>query len=72
MIRTEALTKMYGKLTAVNRINLNIPDGQIYGFLGPNGAGKTSTIMMLLGMTRPTSGQIPVRRVVHSGPAGPP
>lgn len=58
VIRTEALTKMYGKLTAVNRINLNIPDGQIYGFLGPNGAGKTSTIMMLLGMTRPTSGQI--------------
>ena len=58
MIQTNELTKMYGDFTAVNKINLNIPEGQVYGFLGPNGAGKTSTIMMLLGMTSPTSGEI--------------
>jgi ABC-type multidrug transport system ATPase subunit len=58
MIQTNELTKKYGDFTAVNRVNLNIPEGQIYGFLGPNGAGKTSTIMMLLGMTSPTSGEI--------------
>jgi ABC-2 type transport system ATP-binding protein len=58
MIQTKELTKMYGDFTAVNKINLNIPAGQVYGFLGPNGAGKTSTIMMLLGMTSPTSGEI--------------
>jgi len=58
VIRTHELTKQYGEVTAVNKINLNIPQGQIYGFLGPNGAGKTTTIMMLLGMTSPTSGEI--------------
>ncbi len=58
MIQTKELTKKYGDFTAVNKINLNIPEGEIYGFLGPNGAGKTSTIMMLLGMTSPTSGEI--------------
>ncbi len=58
MIQTKELTKKYGDFTAVNKLNLNIPEGQIYGFLGPNGAGKTSTIMMLLGMTSPTSGEI--------------
>ena len=58
MIRTNNLTKKYGDVTAVDSIDLNIPKGEIYGFLGPNGAGKTSTIMMLLGITRPTSGDI--------------
>ncbi len=58
MIQTKELTKKYGDFTAVNKLNLNIPEGEIYGFLGPNGAGKTSTIMMLLGMTSPTSGEI--------------
>lgn len=58
MIRTRALTKKYGSFVAVNGINLNIPAGEIYGFLGPNGAGKTSTILMLLGINRPTSGEI--------------
>ena len=58
MIQTNELTKKYGDFTAVNKISLNIPAGQVYGFLGPNGAGKTSTIMMLLGMTSPTSGEI--------------
>lgn len=58
MIQTRALVKRYGSFTAVNGIDLSIHPGEIYGFLGPNGAGKTSTIMMLLGITRPTSGEI--------------
>ncbi len=58
MIRTKGLTKQYGKFTAVDNVNLNIPAGEIYGFLGPNGAGKTSTIMMLLGIAKPTAGEI--------------
>jgi ABC-type multidrug transport system ATPase subunit len=58
MIRTAGLVKRYGSFTAVDGIDLNIPRGEIYGFLGPNGAGKTSTIMMLLGITRPTAGEI--------------
>jgi len=58
MIQTENLTKRYGRFTAVDNISLNIPAGQIYGFLGPNGAGKTSTIMMLLGIVKPTAGRI--------------
>ena len=58
MIRTEQLTKRYGSFTAVAGIDLNIPAGEIYGFLGPNGAGKTSTIMMLLGVVKPTAGEI--------------
>jgi ABC-type multidrug transport system ATPase subunit len=58
MIRTKGLVKRYGSFTAVDGIDLNIPRGEIYGFLGPNGAGKTSTIMMLLGVSRPTAGEI--------------
>jgi len=58
MIQTSGLTKRYGKFTAVDGVSLNIPAGQIYGFLGPNGAGKTSTIMMLLGILKPTAGSI--------------
>jgi len=58
VIQTTNLTKKYGDFVAVDNINLNIPEGQIYGFLGPNGAGKTSTIMMLLGMSAPSSGGI--------------
>ncbi|MGO9309329.1 MAG: ABC transporter ATP-binding protein [Spirochaetia bacterium] len=58
MIRTIGLVKRYGTFTAVDGIDLNIPRGEIYGFLGPNGAGKTSTIMMLLGISPPTAGEI--------------
>jgi len=58
MIRTRQLVKRYGAFTAVDAIDLNIPRGEVYGFLGPNGAGKTSTMMMLLGITRPSSGEI--------------
>ncbi len=58
MIVTKDLTKQYGNFIAVDKVNLNIQPGEIYGFLGPNGAGKTSTIMMLLGIISPTSGEI--------------
>lgn len=56
IIRTEDLTKVYGTKTAVNHLELQIRQGEIFGLLGPNGAGKTTTILMLLGLTEPTQG----------------
>lgn len=56
VVETKELTKNYGVFTAVNKLNLKIEEGEIFGFLGPNGAGKTTTILMLLGLTEPTSG----------------
>jgi len=56
IIRTENLTKHFGKVKAVNSVSLSVKKGEIYGFLGLNGAGKTTTIRMLLGMIRPTTG----------------
>jgi ABC-2 type transport system ATP-binding protein len=58
MIQTRGLTKKFGSFTAVNRVNLEIHPGEIYGFLGPNGAGKTTTLLMLLGILRPTAGTV--------------
>ena len=57
VIKTEGLTKKYGELVAVNSLNLEIEEGEIFGLLGPNGAGKTTTILMLLGLTEPHSGK---------------
>ena len=54
------LKKVYGDLNAVNNISFDIEQGEIFGFLGPNGAGKTSTINMLIGLSRPTSGSISI------------
>jgi ABC-2 type transport system ATP-binding protein len=56
IVETKDLTKRYGRITAVDGLNLCIEEGDIFGFLGPNGAGKTTTILMLLGLTEPTSG----------------
>ena len=56
VVETVDLTKTYDGTTVVDRLNLKIPEGEIFGFLGPNGAGKTTTILMLLGLTEPTSG----------------
>ncbi len=56
MIKLVNLTKRYGKLTAVNGINLEVAQGEVFGFLGPNGAGKTTTIKMMAGLLQPTSG----------------
>ncbi|WP_048148428.1 ABC transporter ATP-binding protein [Methanolacinia paynteri] len=56
MITTRNLTKIYGEKAAVNNLNLEIGNGEVFGFLGPNGAGKSTTILMLTGMIEPTSG----------------
>jgi len=56
VIQTRELTKKYGALTAVDHLNLEIYQGEIFGLLGPNGAGKTTTTLMLLGLTEPDSG----------------
>ena len=56
IIETEGLSKRYRDKIAVNDLALQIPRGELFGFLGPNGAGKTTTILMLLGLTEPTSG----------------
>jgi ABC-2 type transport system ATP-binding protein len=58
MIRLDELTKRYGKHVAVDRLSLDVPAGEVFGFLGPNGAGKTTTIKMMAGLLRPTSGRI--------------
>jgi ABC-2 type transport system ATP-binding protein len=55
-IRTEALTRNFGKKLAVDHIDLSVQRGEIYGFLGPNGAGKSTTIRMLVTLLAPTSG----------------
>ena len=60
IIETTDLTKAYGDFIAVDKLNLKIDEGEIFGFLGPNGAGKTTTILMLLGLTEPTSGNAQV------------
>ena len=57
VIKTESLTKSYGKLTAVDHLNLEIRRGEVFGLLGPNGAGKTTTTLMLLGLTEPDEGK---------------
>jgi len=54
------LTKKYGKFTAVDHINLSIFKGEIFGLLGPNGAGKSTSILMMLGLTEPTSGKVEI------------
>jgi ABC-2 type transport system ATP-binding protein len=56
-IKTEALTKKFGKITAVDQLNLEVEEGEIFGLLGPNGAGKTTVISMLCTILKPTSGR---------------
>ena len=60
IIETKDLTKQYGDFTAVDALNLRVREGEVFGLLGPNGAGKTTTILMLLGLTEPTSGEVRV------------
>lgn len=56
VIETESLTKMYGNIVAVDRLSMSVPQGHVFGLLGPNGSGKSTTMGMLLGLVRPTSG----------------
>ncbi len=58
VIEAKALTKRYGAQVAVDRLDLTINKGEVFGLLGPNGAGKTTTILMALGLTEPTGGSI--------------
>ena len=58
MVRTEGLTKRFGAVTAVDGIDLEVREGDVYGFLGANGSGKTTTVRMLLGLVLATSGRI--------------
>ncbi len=57
VIETRGLTKRYGSVVAVEDLNLEVEEGEVFGLLGPNGSGKTTTILMLLGLTEPTSGE---------------
>jgi ABC-2 type transport system ATP-binding protein len=57
VIRAEALCKRYGSTVALDRLDLSVEAGEVYGYLGPNGAGKTTTIRLLLGLHRPSSGR---------------
>ncbi|MCX7922624.1 MAG: ABC transporter ATP-binding protein [Clostridia bacterium] len=57
-IETKDLTKCFNGYNAVDKLNLRVPEGSIYGFLGPNGAGKTTTLKMLTGLSTPTTGEI--------------
>ena len=55
-IKTEGLTKFYGKARGIDNVSLTVEKGDFFGFIGPNGAGKSTTIRSLLGLIRPTSG----------------
>ncbi len=59
-IETRDLTKRYGDVTVVDRLNLHVKEQEVFGLLGPNGAGKTTTILMLLGLTEPAAGTVRV------------
>jgi ABC-2 type transport system ATP-binding protein len=58
MIRTSGLTKRFGRITAVDGVDLDVREGDVYGFLGANGSGKTTTVRMLLGLVLATSGSV--------------
>ena len=58
ILQTENLTKKYRGFTAVEDVNLEIPEGKVYGLLGPNGAGKSTILKMITGIARPTDGII--------------
>ncbi len=60
VVETKNLTKRYREKIAVNALSLIVEEGEIFGFLGPNGAGKTTTILMLLGLTEPSAGEVAV------------
>ena len=69
MIRTTGLTKRYGRITAVDGVDLDVREGDVYGFLGANGSGKTTTVRMLLGLVLATSGTVDLlgRRMPGAG-----
>ena len=60
IVETKQLCKEYDSIYRVKHLSLQVREGEVYGFLGPNGAGKSTTMKMLLGLARPTSGDITV------------
>src|SRR6201995_1104751 len=72
MIEAHELTKRYGDTTAVHSLSFTIAPGTVTGFLGPNGAGKSTTMRMILGLDRPTSGDVLVNGRHYADPARPP
>jgi len=60
IVKTDSLTKVYGKQMCVNNMNMCVHENRIYGFLGPNGAGKSTTLKMILGLVKPTKGEIDI------------
>jgi len=58
VLRTEKLTKRFGTLTAVDGVDLEVREGEVFGYLGPNGAGKTTTLRMLAGLIAATTGHL--------------
>ena len=66
-VRTEGLTRSFGKTIAVQDVSLHVASGQFFGFLGPNGAGKSTTIKMLTGLLAPSSGRIEILGVDLTG-----
>lgn len=68
IIQTNQLTKSFGEIEAVSRVNMTIKKGEIYGFLGPNGAGKTTILKMILNLLKPSAGEVMVfDEVIGSG-----
>src|SRR5687768_7990138 len=71
VIETRDLTRRFGEsIVAVDHLTLKVRRGEVYGFLGPNGSGKTTTLRMLLGLTRPTSGSATVLGEAPGSPPG--
>src|SRR5688572_2987780 len=68
-IKTQALTKRYGALTALDSLDLELQSGDVFGFIGPNGAGKSTTMKILAGLLAPTSGTAEVlgKNVARNG-----
>ncbi|MGC8730413.1 MAG: ATP-binding cassette domain-containing protein, partial [Candidatus Micrarchaeia archaeon] len=69
VVKIDHVVKRFGNFTAVNDISLSIKKGELFGILGPNGAGKTTLINMIVGLLKPTSGNIYVNGIdVHKNP----
>lgn len=60
IVQTKNLSKAYDGVNRVDKVNLSVQEGEIYGFLGPNGAGKTTALKMLLGLVKPSEGTIEI------------
>src|SRR5450631_3189217 len=61
LLRTEQLTKHYGRITALDRLDIEVRPGEIVGILGPNGSGKSTALRLMLGFLRPTSGRAAIQ-----------